>query len=230
MGVAEDVEVFFPVGVAFAGVVGADGFPFEGVAGGLVEAGGEGVGESVAFGGVAGPAGGGVPTGAVAGGVDVEEDEETLAGSWAVQMALARRTRSLRGGMSSVSGTRSWALWPLSWRVARIWLALCFFLIWNSVSIIYCSDPTMPTQLHYQHKEGRTTCSAGTTMLRCVLLSSTPWWTVARPWTLIHVNGWRMSSSVYLGTRTTVKLSGNSCQTNGQNKPTRINLTQLWPT
>lgn len=42
MGVAEDVEVFFPVGVAFAGVVGADGFAFEGVAGGLVEAGGEG--------------------------------------------------------------------------------------------------------------------------------------------------------------------------------------------
>ena len=30
MGVAEDVEVFFPVGVAFAGVVGADGFAFEG--------------------------------------------------------------------------------------------------------------------------------------------------------------------------------------------------------
>ena len=49
MGVAEDVEVFFPVGVAVAGVVGADGFAFEGVAGGLVEAGGEGVGEGVAF-------------------------------------------------------------------------------------------------------------------------------------------------------------------------------------
>ena len=26
------------------------------------------------------------------------------------------------------------------------------------------------------------------TMLRCVLPSSSPWWTVARPWTLIHVN------------------------------------------
>ena len=38
------VEVFFPVGIAVAGVVGADGFAFEGVAGGLVEAGGEGVG------------------------------------------------------------------------------------------------------------------------------------------------------------------------------------------
>ena len=30
MGVAEDVEVFFPVGVAVAGVVGADGFAVEG--------------------------------------------------------------------------------------------------------------------------------------------------------------------------------------------------------
>ena len=72
MGVAEDVEVFFPVGVAVAGVVGADGFAFEGVVGELVEAGDEGVGEGVTFGGVAGPAGGGVPAGAVAGGVDVE--------------------------------------------------------------------------------------------------------------------------------------------------------------
>ena len=68
------------------------------------------------------------------------------------------------------------------------------------------------------------------TMLRCVLPSSTLWWTVARPWTLIHVNGWRMSCIGYPGTRTTVKLSGNSCQTSGQNRPTRINLTQLWPT
>ena len=82
MGVAEDVEVFFPVGVAVAGVVGADGFAFEGVAGGLVEAGGEGVGEGVAFGGVAGPAGGGVPAGAVAGGVDVEGDEEDVGGAF----------------------------------------------------------------------------------------------------------------------------------------------------
>ena len=64
---AEDVEVFFPVGVAVAGVVAADGFAFKGGAGGLVEAGGEGVGEGVAFGGVAGPAGGGVPAGAVSG-------------------------------------------------------------------------------------------------------------------------------------------------------------------
>lgn len=54
MGVAEDVEVFFPVGVV-VGVVGADGFAFEGVAGGLVEAGGEGVGLCVAFAGVARP-------------------------------------------------------------------------------------------------------------------------------------------------------------------------------
>ena len=78
MGVAEDVEVLFPVGVAVAGVVGADGFAFEGVAGGLVEAGGESVGEGVAFGGVAGPAGGGVPAGAVAGGVDVEGCEDLV--------------------------------------------------------------------------------------------------------------------------------------------------------
>ena len=68
------------------------------------------------------------------------------------------------------------------------------------------------------------------TMLRCVLPSSTPWWTVARSWTLIHVNGWRMSCSGYPGTRTTVKLSMNSCQTSGQNRPTRINLTQHRPT
>ena len=66
------------VRVAVAGVVGADGFAFEGVAGGLVEAGGEGVGEGVAFGGVAGPAGSGVPAGVVAGGVDVDGDEEDV--------------------------------------------------------------------------------------------------------------------------------------------------------
>lgn len=60
--------------------------------------------------------------------------------------------------------------------------------------------------------------------------SSIPWWTVARPWTLIHVNGWRMSYSGYPGTRITVKSSVNSCQTSGQNNPSRINLTQLWPT
>lgn len=94
-----------------------------GVAGGLVEACGEGVGEGVTFGGVAEPAGGSVPAGAVAGGVDVDGDEEDVDGPWAVQMALARRTRSLRE-MSSVAGTRSWALWPLVWRLARIWLAL----------------------------------------------------------------------------------------------------------
>ena len=68
------------------------------------------------------------------------------------------------------------------------------------------------------------------TMLRCVLPSSTPWCTVARPCTLIHMNGWRMSCSGYPGTRTTVKPSVNSCQTSGQNKPTRINLTQHGPT
>ena len=81
MGVAEDVEVFFPVGVAVAGVVGADGLAGEVLFGGLVEAVGEGVGGGVAFGGVAGPAGGGVPAGAVAGGVDVEGDEEDVSGA-----------------------------------------------------------------------------------------------------------------------------------------------------
>ena len=65
------------------------------------------------------------------------------------------------------------------------------------------------------------------TMLRCVLPSSTPWWTVARPWTLIHVNAWRMSCSGYPGTRTTVKPSVNSCQASGQNKITRINLIDM---
>ena len=75
---AEDVEVFFPVGVAVAGVVGADGFAFEGVAGGLVEAGGEGVGEGVAFGGVAGPSSCVEPLGAVSGGVDVDADEDDV--------------------------------------------------------------------------------------------------------------------------------------------------------
>ena len=68
------------------------------------------------------------------------------------------------------------------------------------------------------------------TMLRCMLPSSSSWWTVARPWTLIHVNGWRMSCSGYPGTRTTVKLSGNSCQTSGQSKTTRISLIQHGPT
>lgn len=47
---AEDVEVFFPVGVAVAGVVDADGLAGEVLFGGLVEAVGEGVGGGVAFG------------------------------------------------------------------------------------------------------------------------------------------------------------------------------------
>ena len=77
MGVAEDVEVFFPVGVV-VGVVGADALAWEVLVGGLVEAVGEGVGLCVAFAGVAGPAGGGVPSGAVAGGVDVDADEDDV--------------------------------------------------------------------------------------------------------------------------------------------------------
>ena len=77
MGMAEDVEVFFPVGVV-VGVVGADAPAWEVLVGGLVEAVCEGVGLCVAFAGVAGPAGGGVPSGAVAGGVDVDADEDDV--------------------------------------------------------------------------------------------------------------------------------------------------------
>ena len=43
-------------------------------------------------------------------------------GSYVRQISFIRLTLS-DIGMSSVSGTRSWALWPLLWRVARIWLA-----------------------------------------------------------------------------------------------------------
>ena len=46
--------------------------------GGLVEVVGEGVGLCVAFASVAGPAGGGMPSGAVAGGVDVDADEDDV--------------------------------------------------------------------------------------------------------------------------------------------------------
>ena len=80
MGVAEDVEVFFPVGIV-VGVVSADAPAWEVLLGGLVEAVGEGVGLCVAFAGVAGPAGSGVPSGAVAGGVDVDADEEDVGGA-----------------------------------------------------------------------------------------------------------------------------------------------------
>ena len=75
MGVAEDVEVFFPVGVV-VGVVGADALVWEVLFGGLVEAGGEGVGLGLAFAGVAAPACGVHPLRAIAGGVDVNADED----------------------------------------------------------------------------------------------------------------------------------------------------------
>ena len=77
---------------------------------------------------------------------------------------------------------------------------------------------------------GRTSCSVGTTMLQYVPPSSTPWWTVARHWTLTRVNGWRMSCSGYPETRIIAKPSVNSCPTSRLNKPTRINLTQLGAT
>jgi len=82
----------------------------------------------------------------------------------------------------------------------------------------------------YRPWAGRTSCSVGTTMLRYVLPSSTPWWTVARHWTLTRVNGWRMSCSGSPVTRIIAKPSVNSCPTSGLNKPTRINLNQLGAT
>ena len=56
-GVAEDVEVFFPVGVV-VGVVCSDSFVWEVLDGGFVEAFGQLVGLGLAFGCVAAPTGG----------------------------------------------------------------------------------------------------------------------------------------------------------------------------
>ena len=76
-GMAEEVEVFFEVGVA-VGVVGAEAVAGEVDLGGLVEAGGEGIGPGVATGGVGAPAAGGEPAVASAGGVAVDGDEEDV--------------------------------------------------------------------------------------------------------------------------------------------------------
>lgn len=76
-GVAEEVEVFFEVGVA-VGVVGAEAVAGEVDLGGLVEAGGEGIGPGVATGGVGAPAGGVVPAVAVAGGVGMDGDDDDI--------------------------------------------------------------------------------------------------------------------------------------------------------
>ena len=118
MGVAEDVEVFFPVGVAVAGGVGADGLTGEVLFCGLVEA----VGEGVAFGGVAGPAGGGVPAGAVAGGVDVEVDEEDVGGALGCADGVGAADAFFEG---DVFGFRNEELGVVAFvlEVARIWLA-----------------------------------------------------------------------------------------------------------
>ena len=81
MGVAEDVEVFFPVGVAVAGVVGAYHLVLEDLFCSFVEAVCKFVGLCLSFAGVARPSGGVHPFGAVAGGVDVDGDEEDVGGA-----------------------------------------------------------------------------------------------------------------------------------------------------
>ena len=78
MGVAEDVEVFFPVGISVSRVVGADYLVLEDLLCSFIEAVSKPVRFCLPFAGVAGPAGGGVPSGAVAGGVDVDADEDDV--------------------------------------------------------------------------------------------------------------------------------------------------------
>lgn len=76
-GVAEDVEVFFVVGIAVGGVCAE--FHLREVFGcGLCELFGEGVGAGLAFGGVDAPAGGGGPFFAVAVCVGVDGDEDDV--------------------------------------------------------------------------------------------------------------------------------------------------------
>lgn len=74
---SQQIEVFFPVGVA-VGVVFPDAPAWEVFYCRLVEAGGEGIGLGLAFGGVAGPACGIEPFGAVSGSVDVNADEDDV--------------------------------------------------------------------------------------------------------------------------------------------------------
>ena len=73
----EDIEVLFQVGVA-VGVVGAEAHTGEMTGGGIVEAGGQAVGPGVATGGVGAPAAGVHPAVAVAGGVDVDGNEDDV--------------------------------------------------------------------------------------------------------------------------------------------------------
>ena len=76
-GVAEDVEVFFPVGVV-VGVVCSDASVWEVLFCSFVEAFGDTVRGCLAFAGVAGPSGCVEPLGAVSGGVDVDADEDDV--------------------------------------------------------------------------------------------------------------------------------------------------------
>ena len=74
-GVAEDVEVFFPVGVV-VGVVCSDASVWEVLFCSFVEAFGDTVRGCLSFAGVAGPSGCVEPFCAVSGGVDVDTDED----------------------------------------------------------------------------------------------------------------------------------------------------------
>ena len=76
-GVAEDVEVFFPVGVV-VGVVCSDASVWEVLFCSFVEAFGDTVRGCLAFAGVAGPSGCVEPFCAVSGGVDVDADEDDV--------------------------------------------------------------------------------------------------------------------------------------------------------
>ena len=76
-GVAEDVEVFFPVGVV-VGVVCSDASAWEVLFCSFVEAFGDTVRGCLAFAGVAGPSGRVEPFCAVSGSVDVDADEDDV--------------------------------------------------------------------------------------------------------------------------------------------------------
>ena len=74
----EDIEVFFPVRIAVAGVVGADYLVLKDLHCSFIEAVCESVWFCLSFAGVAAPAGSVHPFGAVAGGVDVDTDEDDV--------------------------------------------------------------------------------------------------------------------------------------------------------
>ena len=74
----EDVEVFFPVSISVSCVVGADYLVLEDLLCSFIKAVCKPVRFCLTFAGVAGPAGGVHPFGAVAGGVDMEGDEDDV--------------------------------------------------------------------------------------------------------------------------------------------------------